>query len=61
MEEVPNRTRPHRGLPEEYLWPLETRHNAALFRELQLIEIAIHWVQSTAVQDAGIIKENTSN
>jgi len=34
MEEVPNRTRPHRGLPEEYLWPLETQHNAALFREL---------------------------
>ena len=58
---MPNRTRPRRGLPEEYLWPLETQHNAALFRELQLIEIAFHWVQSTAVQDADIIKENTSN
>ena len=49
MEEVPNHTRPHRGLSEEYLWPLETQHNAALFRELQLIEIAFHWVQSTVV------------
>ena len=61
MEEVPNRTRPHRGLPEEYLWSLETQHNTALFPELQLIEFAFHWVQSTAVQDAGVIKENTSN
>ena len=61
MEKVPNRTRPHRGLRKEYLWPLETQHNAALFRELQLIVIAFHWVQSTTDQDAGIIKENTSN
>jgi hypothetical protein len=61
MVEVPNSMRPHQGLPEEYLWPLETRHNAALFRELQLIEIAFQRVQSTAVQDAGIIIESTSN
>jgi hypothetical protein len=46
---------------QEYLWPLETWHNAALFRELQLIGVAFHWAQSTAVQDAGIMKENTSS
>jgi hypothetical protein len=40
---------------------IRNRHNAALFRELQLIDIASQRVQSTAVQDAGIIKESISN